>query len=51
MKILRLPRLCLLLPILLAVGCAGKVSGRFDMNQRFATGVVLKDLKSDDRKN
>jgi hypothetical protein len=49
MKTHRILRLFLLLPGLLAVGCAGKVSGRFDMNQRFATGVVIKDLKSQDR--
>ncbi len=41
MSIHRILTLFLLFPFLLLTACAGKVSGQFDMQQRFASGVEL----------
>jgi len=41
MRILQVICLCLSLPGILLTGCASKVSGRFDLQQRFATGVEI----------
>jgi hypothetical protein len=41
MCIQRILTLFLMFPFLLLTACAGKVSGRFDMQQRFASGVEV----------
>jgi hypothetical protein len=46
----RVLTLCLIVPGLLLTGCASKVSGRFDMQQRFAAGLEVQkaEPKKDD---
>ncbi len=49
MSTTRVLSLSLIIPGLLLAGCAGKVSGRFDMEQSFRTGVEIKRFKADHR--
>lgn len=43
----RVLSLGLIVAALWLTGCAGKVSGRFDMQQNFRTGVVVRETISE----
>jgi len=47
MSTTRLLSFCLIVPAILLAGCVGKVSGRFDLEQKFRSGVPIKGQKFD----
>ena len=49
MSTLRIFSFCLIASGWLLHGCVGKVSGRFDLEQNFRTGVRINDSKPDKR--